>query len=112
MAIALAVGLGGCGRSNVTSPATNPTSRPTATAEVVRAGAPGSVVFQQGSAVPLGLSQQQVERRLGSPAVPLHRKDANYDCMFYDIVGQPTTVQLQYCFNGGRLKVLASYISR
>ncbi len=76
------------------------------------AGSSGSVVLQQGSEVPLGLTRQQVENRLGRPAVPLHRKDANYSCMFYDIVGQPKTVQLQYCFSGGRLRLLASYISR
>lgn len=60
--------------------------------------------------MPLGLTPRQVERRLGAPAVSLRKKDAHFNCMFYDIAGQPTTVQLQYCFRGGRLRLLASYI--
>jgi hypothetical protein len=79
---------------------------------VVAAGAPGSVLLQVGDTVPLGLTSEQVERRLGKPAVSLRRKDANYRCMFYNLVGQPPTVQLQYCFSGGKLRVLASYIRR
>lgn len=74
------------------------------------AGDPGSVTTQEGEIVPLGLTPAQVARRLGPPAVALHRKDAHYSCMFYDLVGQPRGVQLQYCFHGGKLKLLSSYV--
>ena len=60
--------------------------------------------------MPLGLSPGDVVTRLGPPAVPLHRKDAHYRCMFYDVVGQPRTVQMQFCFRGGGLRLLSTYV--
>jgi hypothetical protein len=76
----------------------------------VRAGVRGAVDLQQGTSVPLGLTARQLEARLGTPAVGLHRKDKNYRCMFYEIVGEPPYVRLQYCFKGGRLRLLSSYV--
>lgn len=100
--------LGGCGESA----ARRSTATSTHGHEVVPDGSPGSVALQKGDSIPLGLTPNQVVRRLGEPATPLHRKDTHFRCMFYNIVGQPPTVQLQYCFRGGKLKVLASYIRR
>jgi len=68
------------------------------------------VTTQEGELVPLGVTPAEVVHRLGRPAVALHRKDAHYSCMFYDLVGQPHGVQLQYCFRAGRLKLLSSYV--
>jgi hypothetical protein len=64
----------------------------------------------KGQDVPLGLTPAEVSHRLGEPAVSLYRKDSHYRCMLYDLVGQPPSVQLQYCFRGGKLKLLASYV--
>jgi hypothetical protein len=111
MTFALALALGGCGVSSGSS--SHPGSRTTTRIsgnKAVLVGARGAVTVSEGQAVPLGLTPAAVERRLGAPAVSLRRKDAHFDCMFYDIVGQPRRVQIQYCFRGGRLKLLASYI--
>lgn len=112
VAIALVVWLSGCGKSSVPSVGSSSTAKQVGQQAVVLAGTHGSVALQRATEVPLGLTAQQVEGRLGSPAVPLHRKDANYSCMFYEIIGQPPTVQLQYCFSAGKLRVIASYIGR
>jgi len=77
----------------------------------VRAGAPGSVSVSQGNSVPLGLTPPQLLRRLGPPAASL-RRSASTDCMLYQIVGQPAQVRLQFCFSGGRLKLLSTYLGR
>lgn len=77
----------------------------------VPSGAPGAISVEAGNAVPLGIEPRRVVSRLGPPVVPLHRKDPHYRCMFYDLIGQPPSVQLQFCFAGGKLKLVASYVS-
>jgi hypothetical protein len=105
MAVALGAVLAGCGGS------TPEQDGPAGSRDgVVRRGAPGSVTVVRGNAVPLGITPAQVVRRLGAPAAPLQRKDAYYRCMYYNVVDQPPTVQLQYCFADGELKIVASYI--
>jgi hypothetical protein len=109
-AIALGVVFGGCGGSGASPAAPDGTAASPSGNETVRPGAPGSISVEAGNAVPLGISPARVIHQLGQPAVSLRRKDAHYRCMFYDIAGQPPTVQLQYCFAGEKLKIVASYI--
>lgn len=107
----LSLVLSACGGSS-TSSGPNATSTVTrqSSGGLVLAGAPGSVTLPKGQDVPLGLTPAEVSHRLGEPAVSLYRKDSHYRCMLYDLVGQPPSVQLQYCFRGGKLKLLASYV--
>lgn len=103
LGVTLAVGCGG------SSPPEEPAAT-TTPAGLVRAGAPGSITAEEGSAVPLGIPQAEVIRRLGPPATGMSRKGPRHRCMLYDLVGQPPEVQLQFCFARGALDVVATYI--
>jgi len=108
--LALGALLAGCGSS---SPAATdePAARPALSAGGLVGAGPGAITVEAGSAVPLGIRPAQVIRRLGPPAVPLRAKGAHARCMLYDLIGQPPTVRLQYCFAAGKLDVVASYIA-
>jgi hypothetical protein len=109
VAVALGALFGGCGGSG--SAANEAASSSAVGARgLVRPGTPGAIAVEAGNAVPLGIRPSELIRRLGAPAVPLRRRDERYRCMFYYLIGQPPTVQLQYCFRQGELDVVATYI--
>lgn len=102
-ALAVALGVAGCGGSS---------SAPATTAEAAKttpAGAPGSVSAAAGGAVPLGLTRAEVEDRIGPPATPPQPRPDGFRCMLYLMAEQPPYVKLQYCFRGDRLKYLSTY---
>jgi hypothetical protein len=99
---ATVAGVDGCGKGSSAPVATPPrTTTP--------AGAPGSVSASAGSAVPLGITPIQLERRLGKPAMPLRGYHDGFRCSLYRISEEPPFVKLRYCFRHGRLKFFSTY---
>jgi hypothetical protein len=105
IAAGMVAGFGGCGGGSapVASPA------PVVTPTTTPSGAPGSVSANIGSAVPLGISPSQLERRFGAPAVALRHYRGGFDCSLYRIAEQPPFVKLRYCFRHRRLKFFSTY---